>query len=157
MSTPSSAIARIARGRTRVASVPALYASKRSPARWRSSPSAICERAELWVQRKSTRCFSRFIGRAMVPSQPGRRATGAATLGRPHRPWSRRGRGALRVGGRRNGWLLAGGRRRYRLADAGEEVVLRACGLDEGAEQHEVLRRAGDHRQVVGQVEEGAV
>ena len=55
MSTPASAIARIASGCTRVASVPALAASKRSPARARSQPSAIWLRAELCVQRKSTR------------------------------------------------------------------------------------------------------
>src|SRR5688572_22190267 len=54
MSTPISSIARTASGLTWVASVPALYASKRSPAMWRSRPSAICERAELWVQRNST-------------------------------------------------------------------------------------------------------
>src|SRR5215217_2427449 len=54
MSTPTSSIALIASGLTWVASVPALCASKRSPARWRSRPSAICERAELWVQRNST-------------------------------------------------------------------------------------------------------
>src|SRR5687767_7192413 len=58
MSTPTSAIARTARGRTRVRSVPALWTSKRSPPRWRSQPSAIWERAELWVQRKSTRVGS---------------------------------------------------------------------------------------------------
>jgi hypothetical protein len=39
---------------TWVASVPALTTSKRSPARWRSRPSAICERAELWVHRNRT-------------------------------------------------------------------------------------------------------
>src|SRR3712207_9297605 len=55
MSTPISRIASIASGLTRVASVPALKGSKRSPARCPSSPSAIWERAELWVQRKSTR------------------------------------------------------------------------------------------------------
>ena len=54
MSTPISPIARIASGLTWVASVPALLASKRCPARCLSSPSAICERAELWVHRKRT-------------------------------------------------------------------------------------------------------
>src|SRR5215216_4348307 len=54
MSIPISSIALMARGLTRVASVPALIASKRSPARCLSSPSAICERAELWVQRNRT-------------------------------------------------------------------------------------------------------
>src|SRR4028119_1543691 len=55
MSTPNAFIASIASGLTCVASVPALKGSKRSPARCPSSPSAIWERAELWVQRKSTR------------------------------------------------------------------------------------------------------
>src|SRR5215212_242675 len=54
MSTPISLIALRASGLTCVASVPALIASKRSPARCLSSPSAICERAELWVQRNRT-------------------------------------------------------------------------------------------------------
>src|SRR5215216_2744104 len=54
MSTPSSSIARIARGLTWVASVPALMASKQSPARCLSSPSAIWLLAELWVQRNRT-------------------------------------------------------------------------------------------------------
>src|SRR5215217_5867787 len=54
MSMPISSIALMARGLTRVASVPALIASKRSGARCLSSPSAICERAELWVQRNRT-------------------------------------------------------------------------------------------------------
>src|SRR5215203_3827229 len=54
MSTPVSSIALMARGLTWVASVPALCASKRSPARRRSRPSAICERAELCVHRNRT-------------------------------------------------------------------------------------------------------
>src|SRR5215211_1192874 len=54
MSIPISSIALMARGLTRVASVPALIASKRSPAMCLSSPSAICERAELCVQRNRT-------------------------------------------------------------------------------------------------------
>src|SRR5687767_8267192 len=54
MSIPISSIALMARGLTCVASVPALIASKRSPARYLSKPSAICERAELWVQTNST-------------------------------------------------------------------------------------------------------
>src|SRR5438094_2427891 len=54
---PTSAIARMASGCTRVASVPALATSKRSPASERSSPSAIWLRAELWVHRNSTRCL----------------------------------------------------------------------------------------------------
>src|SRR5215218_4463712 len=54
MSIPISPITSIACGLTRVASVPALVTSKLSPARYRSSPSAIWERAELWVHRNST-------------------------------------------------------------------------------------------------------
>src|ERR687898_2233146 len=54
MSTPISPIALTASGLTRVASVPALCASKRSPARCLSSPSAIWLLAELWVQRNRT-------------------------------------------------------------------------------------------------------
>src|SRR2546425_10768722 len=54
---PTSAIARMASGCMRVASVPALATSKRSPASERSSPSAIWLRAELWVHRNSTRCL----------------------------------------------------------------------------------------------------
>src|SRR5437667_1360353 len=54
---PTSAIARMASGCTRVASVPALASSNRSPASERSSPSAIWLRAELWVHRHSTRCL----------------------------------------------------------------------------------------------------
>src|SRR5918998_112371 len=55
MSTPRSAIAAIASGLTKVASVPALMTSNRSPASCRKSPpSAIWERAELWVHRNST-------------------------------------------------------------------------------------------------------
>src|SRR5580765_1825687 len=55
MSIPRSAIASMARGFTDVFSVPALAASKRSPASVRSSPSAIWLRAELCVQRNRTR------------------------------------------------------------------------------------------------------
>src|SRR5262245_35590042 len=54
-----SAITLIARGFTDVFSVPALCASKRSPAMARKKPSAIWLRAELWVQRNRTR--ARFI------------------------------------------------------------------------------------------------
>jgi hypothetical protein len=54
---PISSIALMASGLKRVASVPALIASKQSPARCLSSPSAICERAELWVQRNRTLAF----------------------------------------------------------------------------------------------------
>src|SRR5262252_3319700 len=52
---PTSAMARMASGCTEVFSVPALPASKRSPAMERSHPSAIWLRAELCVQRNSTR------------------------------------------------------------------------------------------------------
>ena len=51
----AAAIARTASGLTPRASVPALATSKRSAVRRRSSPSAIWLRAELCVQRKSTR------------------------------------------------------------------------------------------------------
>src|SRR3712207_7263717 len=54
MSTPISPIVLTASGLTRVASVPALMASKRSLARCLSSPSAIWLLAELWVQRNRT-------------------------------------------------------------------------------------------------------
>src|SRR5262245_66274630 len=55
MSMPSSAMPRIARGCTHVFSVPALPASKWLPAMERRRPSAIWLRAELCVQRNSTR------------------------------------------------------------------------------------------------------
>src|SRR5215213_8645805 len=54
ISMPISSIALMASGLTRVVSVPALITSKRSPARCLSSPSAICDRALLWVQRNRT-------------------------------------------------------------------------------------------------------
>src|SRR5687768_4086529 len=54
MSMSISSIALTASGLTRVASVPALMALKRSPARCLSSPSAIWLLAELWVQRNRT-------------------------------------------------------------------------------------------------------
>jgi len=54
---PISSIAIMASGLTRVASVPAENASKRSPARCLSSPSAIWLLAELWVQRNRTLLF----------------------------------------------------------------------------------------------------
>src|SRR5215203_5793240 len=57
MSTPISSIALMASGLTRVASVPAENAWKRSPARCLSSPSAIWLLAELWVQRNRTLLF----------------------------------------------------------------------------------------------------
>src|SRR2546425_4111194 len=52
---PASSITRMARGCTRLASVPALWTSIRSPASARKKPSAIWLRAELCVQRTSTR------------------------------------------------------------------------------------------------------
>src|SRR5829696_5599832 len=57
MSMPISSITLMASGLTCVASVPALIASKRSLARCLSSPSAICERAELWVHKHRTLAF----------------------------------------------------------------------------------------------------
>src|ERR687894_125754 len=54
MSAPISRITSTASGLTRVASVPALKLSNRSPAICLSSPSAIWERAELWVHRNRT-------------------------------------------------------------------------------------------------------
>src|SRR6266496_2213044 len=68
-SIPTSPMTRIASGWTRVASVPALAASNRSPPSARRKPSAIWLRAELCVQRKSTRrlvtrCSLRRGGRA---------------------------------------------------------------------------------------------
>jgi hypothetical protein len=74
MSTPSSVMARLASGRTWLASVPAQKASKRSPARWRRKPSGIWLRAELCVHRNS-----------------GTRAhwTGSADLARPSRARAR--------------------------------------------------------------------
>src|SRR5680860_100369 len=55
MSIPISRMTSMASGRTRVAFVPALKTSKRSPAQARSMPSAIWLRALLWVQTKITR------------------------------------------------------------------------------------------------------
>src|SRR5437016_5611311 len=51
-------MALIASGRTRLASVPAENASKRSPPNARSKASAIWLRAELWVHKNSTRRVS---------------------------------------------------------------------------------------------------
>ena len=57
-----------------VASVPAPVTSKRSPAKWRSRPSAIWERAELWVHRIRTLFFSPKMGLLSIGSTktPGR-------------------------------------------------------------------------------------
>src|SRR5262249_31570872 len=63
---PTSAMARMASGCTEVFSVPALPASKRSPAMEQSSPSAIWLRAELCVQRKSTRDLAMSAFRRLV-------------------------------------------------------------------------------------------
>src|ERR1035441_6847561 len=57
MSRPISAMTAMASGRTWEGLVPAEKTSKRSPASWRSRPSAIWERAELPVQRMRTRGF----------------------------------------------------------------------------------------------------
>jgi hypothetical protein len=54
---PISSIAIMARGLTRVAFVPAENASKQSPDKCLSSPSAICLLAELWVHRNRTLLF----------------------------------------------------------------------------------------------------
>jgi len=54
---PISSIAIMASGLTRVASVPAENASKQSPDKCLSSPSAIWLLAELWVQRNRTLLF----------------------------------------------------------------------------------------------------
>src|SRR5918995_2543100 len=53
---------------TRVAAIPALYASKRSPARCLNNPSAICERAELWVHRNRTLVFAPVLSLAFTIS-----------------------------------------------------------------------------------------
>ena len=66
-------MARIASGRTAVASTPALNDANRSPPHARSNPSAICERALLCVHRNSTRCTARPIG----PRRPAEGASGA--------------------------------------------------------------------------------
>src|ERR671914_2003097 len=69
MSMPISRIASTAQGWTSpVGSMPALYASKRSPPRWRNNPSAIWLLAEFWVHRNSTFCF--FFSRTMVLLSP---------------------------------------------------------------------------------------
>src|SRR5918994_2239503 len=68
MSMPTSSIALTARGLTWVASVPALIASQRSPARCLSRPSAIWLLAELWVHRNRT----------LARSPPSAAATGYA-------------------------------------------------------------------------------
>src|SRR5918995_809325 len=69
MSMPISRIASTAQGWTwPVGSMPALYASKRSPARWRNNPSAIWLLAEFWVHRKSTFCFLVSCSTILLPS-----------------------------------------------------------------------------------------
>src|SRR6185437_9584244 len=57
----TSCITAIASGRTMLGFVPALSTVKRSPASCRNRPSAICDRAELPVQRMSTRFFSMLL------------------------------------------------------------------------------------------------
>src|SRR5215207_1156410 len=66
MSMPISSIAIMARGLTRAASVPAENASKQSPDKCLSSPSAIWLLAELWVQRNRTLLF--FCGASAAPT-----------------------------------------------------------------------------------------
>ena len=68
---PISSIAIMARGLTRVASVPAENALKQSPDKCLSSPSAIWLLAELWVHRNRTLLF--FCGASAA-------ATGHAPL-----------------------------------------------------------------------------
>src|SRR3712207_8957223 len=70
MSTPISSIARMASGLTTVASVPALWTSKRAPARARSSPSAIWLRAELWVHKNRTLARSSASAAAATTRAP---------------------------------------------------------------------------------------
>src|SRR3712207_299814 len=82
MSVPSSAMTMIASGLTLVASVPALYASKRSPARCLNSPSAIWLLAELWVHRKRTLAFGAFWTSADAAGVEVGLSTG-------HSPWPR--------------------------------------------------------------------
>src|SRR5215210_5691620 len=92
MSTPISRIVSTASGLTRVASVPALNASKRAPARCRSRPSAIWERAELWVHRKRTRDLPFASAIAGLQAQPevvgglGEQAFGGAPVQRVEAP-----------------------------------------------------------------------
>src|SRR5215208_6585187 len=71
MFMPISSIAIMARGLTRVASVPAENALKQSPDKCLSSPSAIWLLAELWVHRNRTLLF--FCGASAA-------ATGHAPL-----------------------------------------------------------------------------
>src|SRR5687768_15789035 len=76
----------IASGLKRVASVPALNTSKRSPAMPLNNPSAIWERTELWVHRNRTRVrsparASAIIARAAV--QMGRGLGEEPSCGRP--------------------------------------------------------------------------
>src|SRR5688572_14375795 len=94
MSMPRSAIALMASGWTRVASVPALSTSMRPPPAARSSPSAIWLRDELWVHRMRTRFVSlmRWILPRRAPAAPNRLDSAGAALyvGRTRRPDMRR-------------------------------------------------------------------
>src|SRR5213593_4476999 len=83
---PTSSITRMARGCTRLASVPALWTSRRSGARARSTPSAIWLRAELCVQRTRTRARA-------PPPDP---ALNAPPLGTRRAARGRAARGVLR-------------------------------------------------------------
>src|SRR5918993_718703 len=84
MSMPISRIASTAQGCiSGVGSMPALYASKRSPARWRRNPSAIWLLAEFWVHRNKTRCF--FFSTSCPPSVPSRTLPDPDRLRRPTR------------------------------------------------------------------------
>src|SRR2546422_1279046 len=83
---PTSSITRMASGCTRLASVPALWTSRRSSARARRKPSAIWLRAALCVQRTRTR--------ARAP--PGNPAVNAPPLGTRRAARGRAARGVLR-------------------------------------------------------------
>src|SRR5215213_4881762 len=86
MSTPISSIALTANGLTCVASVPALIASKWSPARCLSSPSAIWLLAELWVHRNRILFLSPKLGSSLS----GRRKTPVGASDRVERDGQRR-------------------------------------------------------------------
>src|SRR5215208_4146456 len=86
ISTPISAMTETASGLTRVASVPELNTSKRSPAMPLNNPSTIWERAELWVHRNRTRVLS-FARRSAIIAwyavQMGRGLGEELSCGRP--------------------------------------------------------------------------
>src|SRR5918995_986125 len=84
MSMPISLMASTAQGCiSGVGSIPALITSKRFPARWRKSPSAIWLLAEFWVHRNNTFCFLDLCSTILLPSRPLRHFH---RLGRSARP-----------------------------------------------------------------------